>query len=193
MPPAAEVARALDLPLDVIISRKLGAPGNPEFAIGAVAEGGDPYFNDEGVRSTGAVPSYISRVTAQQRLEIARRQKLFRGGAPLRVPPHAAVILVDDGIATGSTVIAAIQALRQQGVRRMVLAVPVAPPETIERLRPMVDELVVLLTPPLFWAVGAFYEDFRQVSDDDVCRVLDEAARGRSTRADANAVSTAEI
>jgi putative phosphoribosyl transferase len=191
VPPAAEIARALELPLDVIISRKLGAPDNPEFAIGALAEGGDAYANTEGVQVTGALQSYVSGIARQQRKEIAHRQRLFRGGAPLRVPPHATVILVDDGIATGSTVIAAIQALRRGGVRRIVLAVPVAPPDTVERLRPMVDELVVLLTPPLFWAVGAFYEDFKQVSDDDVCRLLTEAARVRQNRSGANGVSAA--
>jgi len=185
VPPAAEIARALELPLDVIISRKLGAPENPEFAIGAVAEGGEPHLNAEGVETTGASKRYISRATERQREEIARRQKLFRGGAPLQLGPHITVILVDDGIATGSTVVAAIQALRQQGVGRIVLAVPVAPPDTVERLRPMVDELIVLLTPTLFWAVGAFYEDFTQVSDDDVCRLLSEAALGPSTRAGA--------
>ncbi len=118
----------LELPLDVIISRKLGAPENPEFAVGAVAEGGEPYLNAEGVEATGASQRYISRITGRQREEIARRQKLFRGGAPLELGPHATAILVDDGIATGSTVFAAIQALRQRGVGRIVLAVPVAPP-----------------------------------------------------------------
>jgi predicted phosphoribosyltransferase len=192
VPPALEVARALELPLDVIISRKLGAPGNPEFAIGAVAEGGEPYLNLDGVQSTAAPPSYISRVTDEQRQEISRRQKLFRGGVPLRLPPRAIVILVDDGIATGSTVFAAIQALRRMGARRVVLAVPVAPPDTVERLRPLVDDLIVLLTPALFWAVGAFYEQFAQVSDEDVCRLLADARAGRSTRERAEIVPAAE-
>jgi predicted phosphoribosyltransferase len=177
VPTAAEIARALELPLDVIISRKLGAPQNPEFAIGAVAEGGEPYLNAEGVEDTGAPDEYVVHATSQQRAEIARRQRLFRDGAPLHLEPGATVILVDDGIATGSTVFAAIQALREQKVGRIVLAVPVAPPETVDRLRPLVDEIVVLFTPALFWAVGAFYESFRQVSDDEVSGLLREAAR----------------
>jgi putative phosphoribosyl transferase len=188
VPPAAEIARALELPLDVMISRKLGAPQNPEFAIGAVAEGGEPYLNAEGVEATAASKRFIFHATERQRGEIARRQKLFRGGAPLRLEPHVTAILVDDGIATGSTIFAAIQALRRQGVGRIVLAIPVAPPDTVERLRPLVEELVVLLAPTLFWAVGVFYEDFAQVSDEDVCRLLSEAALGPSTRAGAKPV-----
>lgn len=177
VPVAAEVARQLELPLDVIISRKLGAAENPEFAIGAVAEGGEVYLNPEGVDSAGAAPADVAASAARQREEIARRQRLFRDGELLALPPGATVLLVDDGIATGSTVIAAIHALRRQGVARIVLAVPVAPPDTVEHLRPMVDELVVLLAPALFFAVGAFYEDFAQVSDDEVRERLEEAAR----------------
>jgi predicted phosphoribosyltransferase len=182
VPPAAEIARVLELPLDVIISRKLGAPQNPEFAIGAVAEGGEPYLNAEGVEATGASKRFISQATERQRAEIARRQKLFRDGAPLRLEPGTTVILVDDGIATGSTVVAAIQALRRLGVGRIVLAIPVAPPDTVDRLRPLVDELVVLSMPTVFWAVGAFYDDFEQVSDEDVRRLLGEATPRPSAR-----------
>ncbi len=177
VPPAAEIARRLELPLDVIISRKLGAPENREFAIGAVAEGGKVYLNPEGVVSTEASQDYVAAVTARQREEIARRQRLFRDGEPLSLPRGSTVILVDDGIATGATVIAAIYALRDQGVGRIVLAVPVAPPDTVARLRKLVDELVVLSTPGLFWAVGAFYEDFAQVSDEGVRELLEEAGR----------------
>ena len=178
--PAAVIARTLELPLDVIISRKLHAPGNPELAIGAIAEGGEPYLNAESLDVTGASESHIARELAEQRSEIARRQQLFRGGAPLRLPERATAILVDDGIATGSTVVAAIQALRRQAVERIVLAVPVAPPDTVERLRTMVDEVAVLSTPILFWAVGAFYDDFRQVSDAEVRKLLEEAASERT-------------
>jgi predicted phosphoribosyltransferase len=173
--PAAEIASALRLPLDVIISRKLGAPGNPEFAIGAIAEGGAPYFNEEGLALTGASEVQLAREVEHQRAEIARRQQRFRDGRPLSLPERATVILIDDGVATGSTAIAAIRALRERGVDRIVFATPVAPPDTAERLRSMVDELVVLATPMLFWAVGAFYEDFRQVSDDEVVDLLKRA------------------
>ena len=170
--PAAEIASVLRLPLDVIISRKLRAPGNPELAIGAIAEGGEPYFNDEPLAFSEASEAYVAREIEHQRGEIARRQQRFRNGRAFSLPERATVILVDDGVATGSTAIAAIRALRQHGVARVVLAIPVAPPDTVTVLRGMVDEIVVLATPTMFWAVGAFYEDFRQVSDDDVGRLL---------------------
>jgi putative phosphoribosyl transferase len=175
--PAAEIATALGLPLDVIVSRKLGAPGNPELAIGAIAEGGAPYFNQEALASTDASEAHVAREVEHQRGEIARRRERFRDGRPLSLPEGATVILVDDGVATGSTAIAAIHALREQGVGRLVFAIPVAPPDTADVLRGMVDELVVLATPMLFWAVGAFYEDFRQVSDDEVVEILARARR----------------
>lgn len=175
--PAAEIAAALALPLDVIIARKLGAPGNPEYAIGAIAEGGEAYLNPEGLAVTGASHEYIAEETEHQRREIARRQDLFRKGRVLSLPNRATVILVDDGVATGSTVIAAIRALRRQGVGRLVLAIAVAPPDTVDVLRGMVDELIVLATPMMFWAVGAFYDDFEQVSDEEVSQLLAQAAK----------------
>jgi predicted phosphoribosyltransferase len=178
--PAAEVASALRLPLDVIISRKLGAPGNPELAIGAIAEGGAPYLNEEGVALTGASETYLAQEAERQRAEIARRQQRFRDGRSLSLPERATVLLIDDGVATGSTAIAAIRALREQGAERIVCAIPVAPPDTAETLRGMVDELVVLATPVLFGAVGAFYDDFRQVSDDVVVDLLEHAGAERS-------------
>jgi len=170
--PAAEIAEALRLPLDVIISRKIGAPGNPEFAIGAIAEGGGAYLNEEGVALTAASREYVDQEIEHQRAEIARRQRLFRSGRALSLPDKAIVILVDDGVATGATVIAAIRALRERRLGRLVLAIAVAPPDTVRVLRDLVDELVVLSTPMMFWAVGAFYEDFQQVSDDEVCGLL---------------------
>ena len=169
---AAEIATGLDLPLDVIISRKIGAPDNPEFAIGAIAEGGEPYLSEDGLALTEASRTYLDTEIARQRAEITRRQQLFRGGKPLTLPKNATVILVDDGVATGATVIAALHALRTQEVRHLVLAVPVAPPDTVAVLRRLVDELVVLSSPMMFWAVGAFYDDFAQVTDEDVCRLL---------------------
>lgn len=172
--PAAEIASALRLPLDVIVSRKLGAPGNSELAIGAIAEGGGPYFDQDAFAFTDVSP-HVAQEVEHQRAEIARRVERLRDGRPLSLPERATVILVDDGVATGSTAIAAIRALRQQGVGRIVFAIPVAPPETAELLGEMVDELVVLATPEPFWAVGAFYEDFRQVSDDAVVQLLSRA------------------
>jgi predicted phosphoribosyltransferase len=182
--PAAEIASALQLPLDVIISRKLGAPGNPELAIGAIAEGGAPYFNEEGVALAEASEAHLAQEVERQRAEIARRQQRFRDGRPLSLPERATVILIDDGVATGSTAIAAIRALREQGVDRIVFAIPVAPLDTAERLRHLVDELVVLATPALFWAVGGFYEDFTQVSDDEVVDLLERVGtRGLAAQA----------
>lgn len=174
---AAEVASALGLPLDVVISRKIGAPGNPELAIGAVAEDGDPYLNEEVVAHTGASAAYVDAEVARQRAEIGRRRDWFRGGKPLVLPERAIAILVDDGVATGATVIAAIRALRQLEVERLVVAVPVAPPETAKILRSLADELVVLATPAMFWAVGEFYQDFEPVSDDEVSRLLARSPR----------------
>ena len=173
---AFEVAMALRLPLDVIISRKLGAPDNPEFAVGAVAEDGEPYLSEYGVGLSGASRRYLDEETERQRAEIERRRVWFRKGQRLALPECATVILVDDGIATGATVIAAIGALRGMQVGRIVLAVPVAPPETVAVLRSLVDEVVVLATPEPFWAVGNFYEDFRPTSDHEVCDLLMRAA-----------------
>ncbi len=173
---AAEVAAALALPLDVVIVRKLGAPWNPELAIGALAEGAETYLDEESVTLTGASPEYVAAETERKRAEIAARQARFRGGRPLALPPGSTVILVDDGVATGSTVIAAIHAVRRQHPARLVLAIPVAPPDTAALLRGMVDDLVVLATPALFGAVGAFYDDFEQVSDDEVASLLARAA-----------------
>jgi putative phosphoribosyl transferase len=173
--PAAEIADALALPLDVVISRKLRAPGNAEYAIGAIAEGGSPYLNPEAVRLSRASEAYVAAEVARQCGEIARRQRRFRGSRAAWLPAHATVILVDDGVATGSTAIAAIRVLRERSVARLVLAIPVAPPDTAAVLRPMVDELVVLATPRRFHAVGAFYEDFSQVADDEVVEALARA------------------
>ena len=174
--PAAEIAAALELPLGVVIVRKLRAPGNPELAIGAVAEGGEFYLNEEGLAFTAASERYVSGEIEHQREEIVARQRRFRGGGSLVLPERATVILVDDGVATGSTVIAAIRALRRHGLERLVLAIPVAPPDTAAMLRGMVDELVVLATPESFGAVGTFYDEFPQVSDDEVAALLIRAA-----------------
>ena len=172
---AAEVARSLQLPLDVLIARKLRSPFDPELAVGAVAEGGEAYIFEETRAATGASAAYIAQEIAAQEAEISERRRLLRGGAALRLPAKATVILVDDGIATGSTIVAAIRALRHQGAGRVVLATAVAPPDTVGRLRAMVDEMLVLLMPVPFWSVGGFYKDFEQVSDDEVRELLAKA------------------
>lgn len=175
--PAVEIAEALELPVDVLISRKLRAPFNPELAIGAIAEGGAPFLYEDSLQATGASQEYLAGEIAHQQNEIAHRRQLFRRGEELRLPPKATVILVDDGIATGSTVIAAIHALRAQGAARIVLAAAVAPSETADRLRGMVDVLVLLATPAWFGAVSRFFERFEQVSDDEVRELLARAQR----------------
>jgi putative phosphoribosyl transferase len=175
--PAVEIARALELPLDVVISRKLRDPDRPDFAIGALAEGGEPYLSPRFEPASTAWQAYVEREIGHQRAEIVRRQQLYRGGVPLSLHPGTTVILVDDGVETAATVIAAISALRRQPIERLVFAVPVIPLETLRRLEPLVDELVVLTTPGLFWTIRGFYEDFTQISDAEVRELLDEAHR----------------
>jgi predicted phosphoribosyltransferase len=163
-----EVARALDAPLDAVVARKLRAPGNPELAIGAVAEGSGVYLDER----SGVSPEYIEREVAAQRLEIARRVQVYRQGRPLPDLRGRTVIVVDDGIATGATVIAALRAIREHAPAHMVVAVPVAPPESIARLAREADEVVCLAAPGAFYAVGQFYDSFAQVNDDEVNTVL---------------------
>ncbi|MFI5398045.1 MAG: phosphoribosyltransferase [Candidatus Binatia bacterium] len=183
VPVAYEVATALHAPLDVIVVRKLGAPGQPELGIGAVVDGDHPQsiLNEEVMRMLEVSDQYLSREVALELQEIRRRQERYRSGrAPEPIEGRTAII-VDDGIATGGSVRAAIRGVRRLSPKRLVLAVPVAPPETIESLRPEVDDLVCLSMPPFFQAVGQFYEDFRQTSDDEVVELLDRARQQMSS------------
>lgn len=175
VPVAFEVARALGAPLEVLVARKLGAPGNPEYALGAIAEGGAVVLEDEAVAESGAGEAELARLVEQETAELARRVRAYRGDRPL--PPLAGrtAILVDDGIATGRTALAAVRALRRLGPRRLVLAAPVAAAETAAKLRGEVDELVCLAEPELFFAVGSWYERFGQTSDDEVRELLERA------------------
>ncbi len=175
----AEIARALGLPLDVIITRKIGAPGNPEYAIGAVAENGQVQLNHEAVDVLGVDKEYLDAEIARQQAEIARRKALYRGGQPLASLQGKTVILVDDGIATGFTALAAVAAARAERPAKLVLAVPVAPEESLAELRPKVDEFVCPEIPEFFFAIGAFYGDFRQVTDEEVRSYL-SACRGQA-------------
>ncbi|MEW5705309.1 MAG: phosphoribosyltransferase [Actinomycetota bacterium] len=166
-----QVARALGLQLDLIIPRKIGAPGNPELAIGAIARG-EPMINRSLVRELGVPESYIAEEAKRQMDEINRRQKLYLGDrAPIELQ-NRVVIIVDDGLATGYTALAAINAVRQQHPKKIVLAVPVAPVDTCERLRTEVDEIVCLEVHELFFAVGQFYEVFEQTTDDEVIEIM---------------------
>jgi putative phosphoribosyl transferase len=170
---------ALYLPLDVFIARKVGAPGNPEYGLGAVTETGTLVLHPETrplLRSLSASAGYLEQEIARQRQEIARRQALYRRGAPLPPLAERTVLLVDDGIATGGTFLAAVKALRQLGVRHLVAALPVGPADTLRRLASFVDHLVVLERPACFTAVGNFYADFAQVEDRQVIRYLESAA-----------------
>lgn len=174
---AFEVAAALHAPLDVFPSRKLGVPGHAELAFGAISAGDGRYLNEEIVRAEGISREQIECVTAEVRLELDRRARLYRGDRPPLQVAGKTVILVDDGIATGASVYAAIQALRLMKPFALVLAVPVAPPSTWAWLRKFVDEIVCLDLPDPFNAVGAFYRNFAQVEDAEVIDLLRRAAQ----------------
>jgi len=177
VPVAYEVARALGAPLDVFLVRKLGVPGQEELAMGAVATGGVRVLNEQVVGALGIPPSVIEAVAAWQQQELVRRERLYRGDRP---PPDVrgrTVILVDDGLATGSTMRAALAALRRQQPARLVVAVPTAAPETCDELRAEADDVVCATTPEPFDSVGLWYEDFSQTTDEEVRELLERAAR----------------
>ncbi|RPF47183.1 putative phosphoribosyltransferase [Thermodesulfitimonas autotrophica] len=170
----AEIARALQLPLDIIIPRKIGAPHNPELAIGAVTQDGTAIFNEELLRHFHLPEEIRERLVAAAVAETSRRLQLYRHGKPQPSWRDRTIILTDDGIATGYTVLAALRSLRRADPKEIILAVPVAPPDTIEFLEPEVDELVCLLVPEVFLAVGQFYYHFDQTSDEEVIALLEE-------------------
>jgi len=181
VPVAAEVARALGAPLDVFIVRKLGVPGHEELAMGAVATGGVRVLNAQVVRALGIPDAAIEAVAVKEQQELERRERLYRGDRP---PPDVrgrTGILVDDGLATGASMHAAIQALRQWQPARSVVAVPVAAPETCEELRAVADEVVCAIRPEPFYAVGLWYADFSQTTDEEGRDLLESAAREPAT------------
>ena len=179
VPVAYEVARALDAPLDVFIVRKLGVPGHEELAMGAVATGGVRVLNEPVVRSLGIPDSVIDSVAAAEQKELERRQRLYRGDQLAPEVGDKTVILVDDGLATGSTMLAAVKALQQQQPARIVVAVPTAARETCEALKAEVDEVICAVTPEPFYSVGFSYEDFSQTTDEEVRDLLARAPRGQ--------------
>ena len=175
VPVAYEIARYLRVPLDVFIVRKIGVPGFEELALGAIASGGVRVLNDEVVRILPNAQQVIEESTARERIELERREKLYRDD---RAPPdlhERTIILVDDGLATGATMRAAVGALRQQGAARIVVAVPVGAPETCREFETEVDETICAISPFYFEAVGQFYDDFSQTSDDEVRELLQRA------------------
>ena len=172
IPVAHEVAATLEAPLDVFLVRKLGVPGHPELAMGAIAEGGIELLSRDLVRDLGIPPALIEQVAVRERLELERRDTLYRGARRRAMLRDRIVIVVDDGLATGSTMEAAILALKPQAPARIVVAVPVGSRETCNRLRRLADEVVFVSTPEPFHAVGLWYEDFSETTDDDVKRLL---------------------
>jgi predicted phosphoribosyltransferase len=169
---AAEVARALAAPLDVFVVRKLGVPGHRELAMGAVASGGVRVLNERVVTALGIPPAAIDDVAADEARELARREALYRVGRPPLELVGAAPLLVDDGLATGATMRAAIEAARHLGPREVSVGVPVGAQSTCEELTTLADRVVCVETPANFQAVGQWYEDFTQTTDDEITRLL---------------------
>jgi len=180
VPVAYELAEALEAPLDLIIVRKLGVPGQEELAMGALASGGAMVINRDVVTALGVSDDSIAAVVARERRELERRERAYRGNRPPPQVAGRAVILVDDGLATGSTMLAAVSALRELHPSQMIVAVPVAPPETCEAFRKEVDAIICAATPRMFRGVGAWYLDFEQTSDEEVHELL-EAAWARTS------------
>ncbi|HEY3449100.1 MAG TPA: phosphoribosyltransferase [Myxococcales bacterium] len=179
VPVAFEIAQALDLPLDVFLVRKLGVPGQEELAMGALATGGIVALNRDLVRILGIPQETLERVALKELAELERRERAFRQDRPPleRELASRPLVLVDDGLATGSTMLAAVEAVRRHGPSTVVVAVPVAPRDVCERLTPQVQDLICLETPEDFASVGSWYRDFHQVTDDEVRSLLARARR----------------
>jgi predicted phosphoribosyltransferase len=177
VPVAHEVARALDAPLDIFLVRKLGVPGHEEFAFGAIASGGVRVINDQVVRELRIPPHAIDQIAAKEQQELERRERLYRGGRPVPNVRGRTVILVDDGLATGATMYAAVTALRQQGAGRIVVAVPIASSDACTGLSRQVDQIICAVTPEPFHAVGLWYEDFLPTTDEQVRDLLASGTR----------------
>jgi putative phosphoribosyl transferase len=175
VPVALEVARVLHAPLDVFLVRKLGLPGHPELAMGALATGGIRILNEDVVRNLRIPDEVIDAVAAGEQEELERRERVYRGGRPAPDVRGRIVILVDDGLATGSTMRAAVAALRRQGPARIIVAVPVGAPDTCAEFQDEADEAICVRAPEPFYAVGLWYDDFSQISDEEVHDLLERA------------------
>lgn len=178
VPVAAEIAAALHAPLDLVLVRKIGAPRQPELAVGAIVDGAQPvrFINEDIARQTGASAAYIEQACASALAEIERRRQCYLGARPRPDPRGRTAIVVDDGIATGATAIAALRALRARGAARCIVAVPVAPPDAVRRLEEESDGVVCLMQRADFWGISGFYRDFHQLEDAEVIAALDAAA-----------------
>jgi predicted phosphoribosyltransferase len=186
---AFEVARALDLPLDIYLVRKLGTPGQEELAMGAIASGGVMVLNDDVVRTLHLGSDSIEQVAERERTVLEKREATYRGHAEAVPLEGKQVILIDDGLATGATMRTAIKSLRAHGPARIIVAVPTAPAETCTSLAKEVDEMVCSMTPSPFFAIGEWYEDFSQTSDEEVVALLEEARSfGRPGAAEARSL-----
>ena len=179
VPVGFEIAMKLNLPLDVFVVRKLGVPGQRELAMGAIASGGVRILNEDVLRAMPFAAATVADITAQESREVERRERDYRQSRPAPEISGQTVILVDDGLATGATMLAAIAGLRQKEPAKIVVAVPVCPPETLEEIKRVADETVILFAPDWFRGVGQFYEDFAQLSDEAVRLLLARAAERR--------------
>ena len=176
---ADEVAKALGAPLDVVVTRKIEAPGEPEYALGAVTQDGEVIMDRQAAESLGATPDYLDEQVRTKREEVRERLRRFRGEEPYPSFEGKTVVIVDDGIATGSSVSAAVMSVRKGNPKEVVVAVPVAPADAVEALSQDGPRVVCLETPGPFLAIGEFYDDFEQVEDFEVKRILDESRRRR--------------
>ena len=174
VPVALEVAAALDAVLSVAVARKVGAPGNPEYAIGAIAELGEPLLNERTIRALRIPDRYVLGAVEEARSELGRRSEVYRAGRPVPGLRDETVVVVDDGVATGSTLLAVLRSVRASDPARLICAVPVGPPDTVARLESEADLVVCPTQPPSFAAVGAWYDNFDQVGDEQVLAMLDE-------------------
>ena len=181
VPVAFEIAQALRAPLDILIVRKLGAPGQKELAMGAIASGGARFLNRQIISELGVTEAELAETIAAQEAELQRREQVYRGARPGLPLAGKTAILVDDGIATGSSMLAAIEALRSLQPKKIVVAVPVAPPDAFSRITAAVDEFICVLKSEWFFAIGQFYEDFQQVEDEEVSALLVRAAEAIPT------------
>jgi putative phosphoribosyl transferase len=175
VPVGFEVARMIDAPLDIILVRKLGTPGQEELAMGAIASGGVCVLNPDIVAVIDISQEAIEAVAATERQELERRERAYRGNKPPPTVENHCIILVDDGLATGASMLAAVSALRQRKPASIVVAIPVAPSDTVQRLKQEADDVVCLATPEPFSAVGRWYREFSQTSDDEVKSLLERA------------------